>query len=88
MEKYPNTHPKDRLANLFITGMQVRSIRRGSKVIEAYLLRHNDFDNVDFYAASWNVTITVEGPSKSLFESPIRGNNENNAAPEQECEEN
>ena len=43
---------------------------------------------MDFYAASQNVTITAEGPSESLFESPIIGNNDNNAAAEREREEN
>ena len=42
---------------------------------------------MDFYAASRNVTITAEGPSESLFESPIRGNDENNATDEWEKDE-
>ena len=87
-EKYPNTNRKERPTNLFITGRQVRSICRGSKAIEAYLLHHNDFENVDFYAASQNVTITAEGPSESLFEAPIRVNDDKNAAVEREREEN
>ena len=70
-EKYPNTHQKERMKNLFITSRQVRSIRRGSKATEAYLLHHNDFKNVNFYAASRNMAITEEGPSESLFEAPI-----------------
>ena len=43
---------------------------------------------MEFYAASWNVTITVEGPSEILFEAPIWGNNDNNDAAEREREEN
>ena len=87
-EQYPNTHQKERLTNLFITGRQVRLICRGSKGTEAYLLHHNIFENVDLYAASQNVTITAEGPSESLFEAPIRVNNDKNAAAEREREEN
>ena len=87
-EQYPNTHQKERLTNLFITGRQVRLICRGSKGTEAYLLHHNDFENVDLYAASQNVTITAEGPSESLFEAPIRVNDDKNAAAEREREEN
>ena len=79
-EQYPNTHQKERLTNLFITGRQVRLICRGSKGTEAYLLQHNDFENVDLYAASRNVTITAEGTSERLFKSLIRGNNDKTAA--------
>ena len=86
-ENYNRTHWKESLTNLFITGRQARSIRRVRKETEAYLLRHNDFDNVDFYAASQNVTVTAEGPSESLFEAPIRGNDDKNAAAEQERDE-
>ena len=74
--------------NLFITDGQVRSIRKVSKGTEAHLCRHNYFDSVDFYAASQNVTITAKGPSESLFESPIRGNDDKNAAGGREREEN
>ena len=63
MGQYPNTNRKESLTNIFITSRQVRSIRKGRKVPEAYLLLHNIFDNVDFYAASKNVTITDEDPS-------------------------
>ena len=70
-EQYPNTHRKERLVNLFIADRQFRSIRRGSKGTEAYLLCHNDFNHVDFYASYRNMTITSEGPSESLFEAPI-----------------
>ena len=77
--KYPNTHRKERLTNLFITVRKVRSICRGSKATEAYLFCNNDFENVDFYAASRNVTITAEGPSERLFEPLFRGNNDNHA---------
>ena len=87
-EKYPNTLRKERLTNLFITGRQVRLIRRRNKAIEAYLLRHNDLDHVDFYAASQNVTIIAGVPSESIFEAPIRGNDGNNAAAEREREDN
>ena len=87
-EKYPNTYRNESLMNLFITGRQVRLIRIGSKVTEAYLLYHNYFDNVDFYAASQNVTITSEGPSERLFEALIRGNDDNNDAADQERDEN
>ena len=83
-ENYPNMHRKESLINLFINGRQVRSIYRGSKSTEAYLLRHNYFNNVDFYAASQKVTITVEGPSESFFEAPIQGGDDNNAAAERE----
>ena len=83
-EKYPNTHRKERLTKLFTAGRQVRSICRGSKATEAYLLRHNYFNNVDFYAASQKVTITAEGPSESFFEAPIQGGDDNNAAAERE----
>ena len=84
---YPNTHWEESLENLFITGRQVRSIRREIKATEAYLLCHNDFNNVDFYAASINLTITVEGPSESFFESPIRGDDDNNAIAKREMDE-
>ena len=87
-EQYHNTHLKDSLKNLFITSRQVWFIRRGSKGTEAYLLRHNNFENVDFYAASLNVTITAEGPSERLSESPIRGNDDKNYAAEREREDN
>ena len=50
--KYPNTHRKKKLTTLFITGRQVRSIFRGSKATDAYLLLRNDFENVEFYAVS------------------------------------
>ena len=60
---YSDTDWKERLTNLFIIGRQVKSICKESKATEAYLLCHNDFDNVDFYAASRNVTITAKGPS-------------------------
>ena len=43
---------------------------------------------MDFYTASRIVTITAEGLSERLFESPILGNNDNNAADEREKEEN
>ena len=33
------------------------------------------------------MTITVEGPSESFFEYPIRGNNENSTTAEQERDE-
>ena len=87
-EKYANMHRKERLTNLFTTDRQVRSICRGSKATKAYLIPHNDFDNVDFYKASQNMIITGEGPSESLFEAPIWGNYDNNAASEWEREEN
>ena len=87
-ENYPNTHRKERLTTLFITGRQVRSIHRGSKATEAYLLCHNYFENVDFYTASQNLTITAEGPSESLFESPIQDNNDNNVEAEWERDGN
>ena len=86
-EKYPNMHQKQRLTNPFITGRQVRLICRGSKATEPYIICHNDFEHVDFYAASRNVTITAEGLSESFFEDPIRGDNGNNAAAEQERDE-
>ena len=85
--KYPNSHWKESLTNVFITGRQVRSIRRGSMAVGAYLLRHNYFENVDFYAASRNVTIDAEGPSESLFAAPIRGNDDKNATAERERDE-
>ena len=85
--KLPNTHQKERLTNLFITGRQGRSIIRGSKATEAYLIHHNDFENVDLYAASQNVTITAEGPSERFFESPIRGINDKNSAAQRERDE-
>ena len=61
-EKYSKTHRKERQKKFFITGRKVRLIHRGSKSTEAYLIHHNDFENVDFYSASRNVTITEEGP--------------------------
>ena len=79
-EKYPNTHRKEILTKIFITDKQVMSIRRGSKATEAYVLCHNYLENVDFYAVSRNVTITVEGPSEIFFEAPIRYDNDRNAA--------
>ena len=66
-EAYNRTNQKEILTNLFITGRQVISFRRESKGAEAYLLRHNDFKNVDFYVASLNVNITAEVPSYRLF---------------------
>ena len=85
-EQYYNMHQKERLTNLFITGRQVRLIHRVSKGTEAYLLRQNDFENVDFYEASRNATIIVEGPLESLFEALIKSNDENNSAAERERE--
>ena len=85
-ENYPNTHRKESLMNLFITGRHVRSVHSGRKATEAYLLRHNDFENVDFYAASHSMTISAEGPSESFFEAPIRGKDDTNAAANRERE--
>ena len=70
-ENYLNMHRKEMQINLFITGRQVRSTHRGIKATQAQLLRQNNFDNVDFYEASQNVTITVECPSERLFQAPI-----------------
>ena len=42
---------------------------------------------MDFCASSLNVTITAEGPSETLFEDPIQGNDDNNAAVERERDE-
>ena len=52
-------HRKENMTNLFITGRHVTLIFKGSMGTEAYLLFHNDYDNVEFYAASQNVTITA-----------------------------
>ena len=73
---------------MFVAGRQVSLILRRRKATEAYLLFHNDFENVDFYAASRNVTITAEGPPERLFESPIRGNDDKNDVVDQDQEEN
>ena len=75
------------LTNLSITGRQVRLIHRGGKETEAYLLPHNNFENVDFYAAYINVTITARGPSELFFEAPIQGKDDNNAVSEREQDE-
>ena len=75
------------MKNLFIAGRQVRLIRRGSKAIESYLIGHNDFYNVDFYAASRNLIITAEGPSEIFFEAPIWGDDDKNAAVKRELDE-
>ena len=74
--------------NLFVNGRQVTSIRRGIKETEACLILHNYFENVDLYASYRNVTITAEGPSERLFESPSRVNYDDNAAAKGELEEN
>ena len=43
---------------------------------------------MDLYAACQNMTITAEGSSESLFESPIRGNDDKNDVVDQDQEEN
>ena len=66
-DKWPNRWQKERVEGLVLVGHDFRVMRRESPATDAFIMRHEDLSNKEFYTTKRMVHIIEEGPIEDLF---------------------